>query len=406
MKTAEIIAIGSELLGRTRLDTNSLHLTGILDNYGISVKFKTIVGDDFERLTSVVKIAISRCDIVLITGGLGPTEDDLTREAVAKALNKRLISDEEQLKILKKRYAKANVIFKENSNKQSELIEGAEVIANSPGSAPGQFLTHNNVQIFLFPGVPREMKFMANSFLHNKLQENSKIIKKHELMLNFAGLPESLVDSKLNVLDFDSNNIDYTILASLKRVQVILSSTNKKKLNVFKDKVLEILKSTYYSEGDVFLPEAILKLLKAKNLTLSVAESCTGGYLGKQLTDIPGSSKNFLGGVICYSNSLKENILSVPSETIENFGAVSCQTASYLSNNVRMLTKSSVGIGITGIAGPKGSEFKPKGLVYISISNQYKTVTKKYLLTGTREMIRERAVSTALNLLRIRFLND
>lgn len=406
MKSAEIIAIGTELLGRSRVDTNSLFLTGILEKYGISVKFKSIVGDDFERLASVVENAIKRCDILLITGGLGPTDDDITREAVAKALNRKLCPNEEQLKLLKRRYEKVNVVFKKNSEKQSYLIDGAEVIENGPGSAPGQFIQFEETWVFLLPGVPREMKFMAENFLENKLKETQIGNQNHEVMLNFAGLPESLVDSKLSELNFVENQVNYTILASLKRVQVILTGENKVQVEKFKSKVLEILGNAFYSEGDVFLPETILSKLNDRHLNLSVAESCTGGYLSKQLTDIPGSSNGFLGGVVCYSNSLKEDFLSVPNDILQKFGAVSSNVACYLSNSIRFLTNSDLGIGITGVAGPGHSEKKQQGLVYISISSKNKTMTKKFIFSGTREMVRERAVSTALNLLRLRFLSD
>jgi len=404
MSVAEIIAVGSELLGRSRLDTNSLYLTALLEKYGIEVQFKSIVGDDFNRLSTTVENAINRCNVLLITGGLGPTDDDITREAVAKALKKQLVLDNTQLQILKERYEKANVEFRQNSVKQAYLIEGAKVIENGPGSAPGQFIKHNSTFIFLLPGVPREMKFMAENFVEKVLDKHFNLQKKFEVMLNFAGIPESLIDSKLSELNFKENNISYTILASLKRVQVILSSEEKDKVELFKDKVLDILGDAFYAEGDVFLAEAVLNLLIKNNLKLSVAESCTGGYLGKQLTDIPGSSKSFLGGVICYSNDLKEKLLFVPSEILQKYGAVSPNTAGFLSNGVRFLTNSDLGIGITGIAGPTGSDNKPQGLVYISVSSKEKTVVEKFLFSGTREMVRERAVAVALNLLKKRFL--
>jgi nicotinamide-nucleotide amidase len=405
MSTAEIIAVGSELLGRNRLDTNSLYLTALLEKYGIEVNFKSIVGDHIERLSNTVANAIKRSDVILITGGLGPTDDDITREAVAQALGKKLILDHTQLEILKKRYEKAQVKFKENSVKQAYLIEGAKSIKNEPGSAPGQFINYNATLIFLLPGVPREMKFMAETFVEQVLKKNFNKRKKFEVVLNFAGLPESLVDSKLSNLNFKENNIEYTILSSLKRVQVILSSKDKAKVELYKNKVLAILKNAFYGEGDLFLAEAVLKLLESKNLTLSVAESCTGGYLGKQLTDIPGSSKTFVGGVICYSDSLKEQLLSVPNHILKQYGAVSANTAGYLSNGVRVLTNSLIGIGITGIAGPGNSSYKPQGLVYISVSNKEKTIVERFNFGGTREMVRERAVAVALNLLKKRFLD-
>ncbi|BBB32003.1 nicotinamide-nucleotide amidase [Thermotomaculum hydrothermale] len=402
--TAEIIAIGSELLGASKVDTNSLFITKHLNKLGIEVSFKTVVGDNWESLKNAFETAINRVDIVISTGGLGPTEDDFTKEVVAELCKVSLKLDEKILENLKERFKVRGIAFPENSKKMALIPENAIPIPNGPGAAPGIFLECNGKTIILLPGVPREMQYMIENFVIERLNKKYKLPQRFSISMNFASIPEAIIDNTLKEIDFEENGITYAILASLRKVQVILSGFDKEKVEEFSKKVISKFPDVFFGYGDIFLENAVLDLLIEKNKTVAFAESCTGGWLGKLITDIPGSSKAFLGGIVSYSNEAKINILNVPEKTIEKFGAVSAQTAFFMANNVRKLFNSDFGIGITGVAGPSQSEKKPAGLVYIAASSKEKTVVKKYNFRGNREMVRQQSTSRAFDLLRKEFL--
>ncbi len=406
MKTikAELIAIGSELLGTSKIDTNSLFITKHLNELGIEVAYKTVVGDERLSLKKAFETALNRADIVISTGGLGPTEDDFTKDVVAELCGVNLVLNNDILEKLKERFAKRKIDFPENSKKMALIPENAIPIPNSPGAAPGVFLECNGKTIILLPGVPREMKYMIENFVVEKLNERYKLPKKFSISMNFASIPEAIIDNTLKEIEFEKQGITYAILASLRKVQVILSGYQKEKVEEFSKKVILKFPEAFFGYGDIFLENAVLELLIKQNKTVAFAESCTGGWLGKLITDIPGSSKAFLGGVVSYSNEAKINILNVPKETIEKFGAVSPQTAFYMANNVRKLFNSDFGIGITGVAGPSQSEKKPAGLVFIAACSKEKTVVKKYNFRGDREMVKQQSTSRALDLLRREFL--
>ncbi len=401
---AELIAIGSELLSPSKIDTNSLYITEKLNSIGIEVGFKTVVGDERQSLENAFKTAISRADIVISTGGLGPTEDDFTKEVVAKLCNLELKLDKNILKNLKERFKKRGVSFPENSVKMAYIPESGKPIPNGPGAAPGIFLECNNKTIVLLPGVPREMRYMIDNFVINELEKKYKLPAKFTISMNFASIPEAIIDNTLKELPFEENGIQYAILASLRKVQVNLSGFDRKRVEELSNKVISKFPEAFFGYGNIFLENAVLEKLIEKGKTVAFAESCTGGWLGKLITDIPGSSKAFLGGVVSYSNDAKIEILNVPSETIERFGAVSPQTAFFMANNVRKLFKSDYGVGITGVAGPSQSEKKPAGLVYISVCSKEKTIVKKYNLRGDRDMVRQQTTSRAFDLLRREFL--
>ncbi len=401
---AELIAIGSELLGPSKIDTNSLYITEKLNSIGIEVGFKTVVGDERQHLEDAFKTAISRADIVISTGGLGPTEDDFTKEVVGKLCNLELKLDKSILENLKERFKKRGVNFPENSIKMAYIPEGGKPIPNGPGAAPGVFLECNKKTIVLLPGVPREMRYMIDNFVINELEKKYKLPEKFTISMNFASIPEAIIDNTLKELPFEENGIQYAILASLRKVQVNLSGFDRKRVEEFSNKVISKFPEAFFGYGNIFLENAVLDKLIEKGKTVAFAESCTGGWLGKLITDIPGSSKAFLGGVVSYSNDAKIEILNVPYETIERFGAVSPQTAFFMANNVRKLFKSDYGVGITGVAGPSQSEKKPAGLVYISVCSKEKTIVKKYNLRGDRDMVRQQTTSRAFDLLRREFL--
>ena len=406
MKTikAELIAIGSELLGASKIDTNSLFITKHLNKLGIEVAYKTVVGDERLSLKNAFETALNRVDIVISTGGLGPTEDDFTKDVVAELCGIRLVLDNDILEKLKQRFAKRNIDFPENSKKMALIPENAIPIPNGPGAAPGIFMECNGKTIILLPGVPREMKYMIENFVIEKLNEKYKLPKRFSISMNFASIPEAIIDNTLKEIDFEKEGITYAILASLRKVQVILSGYQREKVEEFSKRVISRFPEAFFGYGDIFLENAVLELLIKQNKTVAFAESCTGGWLGKLITDIPGSSKAFLGGVVSYSNEAKIKILNVPEETIEKFGAVSPQTAFYMANNVRKLFNSDFGIGITGVAGPFQSEKKPAGLVFIAACSKERTVIKKYNFRGDREMVRQQSTSRAYDLLRREFL--
>jgi len=398
---AEIIAIGSELLGRKKIDTNSLYLTEALSRLGISVVRKTVVGDDPVRLKDAFLSAISRSDLVISTGGLGPTRDDITRDVLAEALGLSMKLDTEILEGLKQRYRDRGTKFQDNSTRQAYVVDGAQSIPNGPGAAPGIYLDKDGTVIVLLPGVPREMRHMMDYFVLDRLRKRWDFPVPHRLSMNFAGIPESMIDQRLRKFDFSSQGLEFAILASLRRVQVILTGMDREKVMEMAAHVKEEFPEGFYSEGDRFLEEIVLEKLIKDQKTVAVAESCTGGMLGKTLTDIPGSSKAFWGGFIVYRNEVKTRFLGVPEELLISKGAVSPEVADRMSIEVRRSFGSDLGIAITGVAGPDGSEQKPPGLVFIGATDGTQRLVREFHFAGTREMVRVQSVTAALNLLRI-----
>ncbi len=398
---AEIIAIGSELLGPDKVDTNSLYLTKGLNGLGIPVVRKTVVGDDRDRLKDVFLSAISRSDLVISTGGLGPTRDDITREVLAEALGISMEIDREILAGLKQRYRDRGTEFQENSRRQAFVLTGAEPIPNGPGAAPGTFLEKDGTVIVLLPGVPREMRYMMDHFVLDRLRRRCNLAVPFGITMNFAGIPESVIDQRLRKFDFSAQGINFAILASLRRVQVLLSGTDRREVERMSDRVKAEFPEGFYGDGDRFLEEIVLEQLIAGGKTVAVAESCTGGFLGKTLTDIPGSSKAFLGGLIVYQNDAKMRFLGVRKDILREKGAVSPEVADEMAGGVISAFHSDFGVGITGVAGPKGSEQKPVGLVYIAVADNSSSRVQEFRFSGTREMVRLQSVTAALNMLRL-----
>ncbi len=397
---AEIIAIGSELLGPQKMDTNSLYLTEKLNRMGIQVVRKTVVGDDAERLKDAFLSAISRSDLVISTGGLGPTRDDITRDVLAEALGLSMTLDSDVLARLKQRYRARGTAFQQNSTRQAYVIEGAEPIPNGPGAAPGTYLENNGTVLVLLPGVPREMRYMMENFVLDRLRGKWQLPIPVSISMNFAGIPESVIDQRLRKFDFSARGMEFAILASLRRVQVILTGKDSATVKEMAVHVKNEFPEGFYSEGDHFLEEIVLEQLKAAGKTVAVAESCTGGFLGKTLTDIPGSSAAFLGGLIAYQNEAKTRLLGVSTDILASAGAVSPAVAEQMALSVRKAFSSDFGIGITGVAGPDTSEEKPAGLVYIGVSTGENRTVKEFHFAGNREMVRLQSVTAALNLLR------
>jgi nicotinamide-nucleotide amidase len=409
--TAEIIAIGSELLAPDRTDTNSLWLTEKLNRLGIEVKLKTIVGDDDARLEEAIKDATRRSKVVITTGGLGPTEDDITRKITARALGRRLLLDEVVLDEIKKRFQGFGVAMPERNSRQAMVIEDAEVLPNPNGTAPGMFIDHNGTAIVLLPGPPREMRPMFENYVAAKLETRAGNIRVVRRMLRVAGLGESAVDEKIAPVYTKYENPQTTILFNQSEIELHLTAHGRteEEANALLDRVVleieERLGNAIFSFAGEKMEEVVGLKLSVGGYTLAVAESCTGGLLAQRLTDIPGSSKYFIEGVVSYANDAKTRALGVEPILLLEHGAVSAPVAEAMAEGIRNRAGTDFGLSITGIAGPGGgTEEKPVGTVYIAIASEAGTEHRKLKLPGDRQLIRWRASQAALDLLRRRLI--
>ena len=412
MLSAEIIAIGSELLSPNRSDTNSLWLTDQLNRIGIDVKLKTIVGDDDARLEEVVKDAVKRSRVVITTGGLGPTEDDITRKVVARALGKRLSLDEKVLEEIRERFRRFGVAnMPERNSRQAMVIAGAEVLPNPNGSAPGLYLQHEGCAIALMPGPPREMKPMFENHVLSRIANLAGDTRFATRVLRVAGLGESAVDEKIAPIYTKYENPQTTILFNSSEIEIHLRAHGRTEadadalLDDLSLKIEQELGNSVFSFRGETMEEVVGRRLAMTEFTVAVAESCTGGLIAQRLTNVPGSSKYFIQGVVTYSNDSKVRLLGVDKKIIKEFGAVSQQVARDMARGVRHKAKSDFGLAVTGIAGPGGgSEEKPVGLVYIALADDAHTEHRKLMIPGDRELIRWRASQAVLDMLRRRLI--
>ena len=409
---AEIIAIGSELLTPFKQDTNSLFLTEKLNLLGVSVAFKVVVGDERAHLVDVARNATKRSDIVIFMGGLGPTEDDLTRECVAEALSISLHPDPEQIAALYTRFAARRIPMPQNNAKQADLLDGAVMLRNSRGTAPGQYVVREvegrRRMVILLPGPPQELKPMTEQVMP-VLREFVPPNHFARRMLRLAMIPESQADAIAAPIYTKRSDVQTTILASAGEVQLHLLASGvsvgeaQAKVDSLADDLDAAFGLTVYSTEGEPLEEIVGLHLGMRGLTLAVAESCTGGMLGQRLTSLPGSSRWFVGGAIVYSNELKTKFCGVPAEFIEQHGAVSEEVARAMAEGIRVVSGASVGVGVTGIAGPGGAtEDKPVGLVYVAVADERGTEFVERNLPGDRELIRRWATQQALDLVRRR----
>lgn len=408
---AEIVAIGSELLTPFRQDTNSLYLTQRLNELGVEVAFKDVVGDNRANLAQVARTAVQRANVIIFMGGLGPTEDDVTREAVAEALGLRLKRNPDLVAELYKRFASRRVTMPDNNMRQADVIAGAEVLPNANGSAPGQYIEGaqdgSPRYIFLLPGPPHELKAMWHDQCQPMLREKlpRAYIAKRELRVTSLG--ESTVDARVAPIYTRYKNIETTILAKSGEVQLHLKC-RAKSLEEAQAAVDELaaaiedeLDDAVFSSNGESLEQIVGYYLQMRNATIAVAESCTGGLMAERLTSVSGSSRYFLGGAVVYSNHLKTLLADVPPLMIEEHGAVSRQVAVALAENFREICGSTVGVGITGVAGPTGgTEDKPVGLVYIAVADELGTDVVERRFPGDRERIRWWTSQVALDMVR------
>jgi nicotinamide-nucleotide amidase len=409
--TAEIIAIGSELLAPDRTDTNSLWLTEKLNSIGIEVKLKTIVGDDDARLEEAIKDATRRSKVVITTGGLGPTEDDITRKVTARALGRRLLLDETILAELRERFRSFGHVMPERNSRQAMVIEKAEVLPNPNGSAPGLFVEHEGVAIVLLPGPPREMRPMFENHVQSRLVGRAGAVKVVRRMLRVAGLGESAVDEKIAPIYTQYENPQTTILFNQSEIEIHLTARGRTEaeadalLDRLSEQLEERLGNAVFSFAGEKMEEVVGLKLTVGGFTLSVAESCTGGLIAQRLTDVPGSSKYFIEGVVAYSNDAKTRTLGVEPVLLLEHGAVSAPVAEAMAEGIRKCARTDFGLSVTGIAGPGGgSEEKPVGLVYIALADDAHTEHRKLIIPGDRNLIRWRASQAALDLLRRRLI--
>ncbi len=411
MLTAEIIAIGSELLTSERTDTNSLWLTEKLNGIGIEVKLKTIVGDDDARLEETIRDAMKRSRVVIMTGGLGPTEDDITRKIAARAMNRRLLLNEKVLDAIRTKFLSLGRQMPEINSRQAMVIDGAEVLDNPNGSAPGMYIEHEGHSVVLLPGPPREMHPMFENFVLPKLAAKAGDVRVVRRVLRVAGLGESAVDEKIAPVYTQYKNPQTTILFNRSEIEIHLTAQAKTEqdaellLDGLAGQIEERLGHSIFAFRGETMEEVIGLRLAVAGFTLAVAESCTGGLISQRLTEVPGSSVYFMEGVVTYSNDAKTRSLGVDAELIEKHGAVSAEVAEAMTEGVRRRADTDFGLSATGIAGPGGgTESKPVGLVYIALSDDAHTEHRKLMLPGDRHLIRWRASQAALDLLRRRLI--
>jgi len=411
---AEIIAVGSEMLTQHRQDTNSLYLTAGLNDLGVTVAFKTIVGDNRDHLRSAINIAINRADIVLLSGGLGPTEDDLTRECLAETLNLSLRRNEAVYEFLQQRFAARKMEMPPNNAKQADQIEGAEILPNTNGSAPGQWLdfAHHGVRklVALLPGPPKELQPLFDSECKPRLAAALPPYHLARRQLRMALIPESQVDARTAPIYQQYPDVQTTILAGSAEIQLHFVCVKhtlaeaEARVEAVADAVAREMGDDIFSLNGESLEEVVLLMLGVRRQSLAVAESCTGGLLSQRLTSIPNSSRVFLGGAIAYSDRSKTALADVPSYLIDEHGAVSETVARALAEGIRRRTGSSLALGITGIAGPgtpRGLDAnKPIGLVYIALTDGEDTQVKEFRIPGDRERIRLWSTQHALEMLR------
>ena len=407
-----ILAIGSEMLTPFRVDTNSLFITDRLNTIGYDVRLKAVVADEIGELARVIESALAWADVIVITGGLGPTEDDMTRDAVARVLGVPLDMDEAIVDRLRERFARRGMTMPEINRRQAMVPRGAEVLPNPNGTAPGLWLEQGRAALVLLPGPPREMKPMLEAVVAERLAPKSQGRGLFRRVLKITGRAESDVDAEAQPVygrwTAQAVPISTTILAVLGQIELHLTAQAASQAEA--DRVLDAavqelqaaLGPSVYSVDGRALEVVVGDLLRERQMTIAVAESCTGGLLASRLTDVPGSSEYVDRGVVCYSNQSKTDLAGVPAALIREHGAVSEPVAQALAEGIRSRAGTNVGIGITGIAGPGGgSPDKPVGTVSVAVAVDEETRVRTFQFIGGRDMVKFQAAQSALNMARL-----
>jgi len=404
---AEIITIGDEILIGQIVDTNSAWMAQKLNLAGVRVKQISSVSDDRQHILDTLHQASERADLILITGGLGPTKDDITKKTLAEYFQTGFRTDIEALKNVERIFARYNVPVSDINKKQAEVLENCTILLNMNGTAPGMWIENNNKIYVSMPGVPFEMMYMMEELVIPKIKETFKLPNIFHHTILTAGIGESILAEKISdVEDSLPEHIKLAYLPKLGMVRLRLSGSGSdaEKLNSeilsYSKKITDLISEFVVIESDTALEKVILDLMESKGLTLSTAESCTGGYISHLITQQPGSSKVFLGGAVSYSNQLKKIMLGVLDQTLSDFGAVSEETVKEMANGAKSEYKSDYSISVSGIAGPDGGSIeKPVGTVWIAVSGKSKTISKKFTFGNKRVQNIERAAISALTLL-------
>ncbi len=402
--SAEIITVGTEITTGNTLNTNANYLSKELFDLGIESYYQTTVDDNEFRLSSVIRTAICRANLIIITGGLGPTKDDITKEVLAKVLGLALVHDDTMENQIRDYFKANNRPMSDNNLRQAKRLENSKFLDNSLGTAPGIYIEKDGSKFFLLPGPPRELVMMFKKQVKPLLNMGGITISRS---INTIGIGESTLETKLLEMNLATANTSVTTFAKENslEIRVISKGTNKsdleKEFNHVISKINLKFKEYIYGYDNISLEETVIRLLKEKNLSLGLSESCTGGLISSKLTSVPGASQVFDRGLVTYSNNAKLEELKVNIETLNKFGAVSKETAYEMANGLFKKTKNDISVSITGIAGPDGgTEDKPIGLVYICIMDKNSHINMKVNFNGDRKTIQNKSSLVALNEIR------
>ncbi len=405
---AEIITIGDEIIHGEILDSNAAYIGDKLSSLGIEIAFKTSVGDDLKRIVESIKLAVERADLVIATGGLGPTNDDLTKKGIVKSFKRNLVFHEDILKKVEEGFRKRGIEMPKVNQNQALLPQGAKALPNQYGSAPGIFIQEGKRLFFALPGVPLEMKTILENEILPFLQTRSSRKAVLQKVLRTTGMVESAIYEKLDPVLKVKSPVKIGFLPSFSGVDIKLRVESesedlaRKGISEIEQKIRETLNENIYGIDKVSLEEVVGGLLCDKKKTISVAESCTAGLIGAKLTNMSGSSNYFMDGMITYSNQSKMEFLKIPGEILVKYGAVSEEVAILMAEGIRKISNTDYGLSTTGIAGPTGGTAeKPVGLVYIGFAHENDSFARKFVFGGDRRAIRERTAQAALNLVRL-----
>ncbi len=405
---AYLISIGDELLIGQTINTNVAFIGSAISGINIDIIKSSVVGDDLDSILSEFKEAYQKADVIITTGGLGPTHDDITRSSITKFFNTELILDEKVLEDVQQFFSMRGRELTELNRQQALIPKNSISIRNSKGTSPGFWIEENNKIFIVLPGVPTEMKEMMNSFVIPELKmKNKSSLITQRLILQTTGIPESILYERLGNIEELACGAKIAFLPNQYGVKLRISISAESE-NECSNKLLEVEQKIrskvgrfIYARGEELLEEAVGKILSERNLTLAIAESCTGGFLASRITDISGSSKYFERGVVSYSNAAKVEILKVNEDTLQKFGAVSPEVAMQMAEGVKAISGADIGLSTTGILGPTGATFsKPVGLVYIGLCDDKVCYAKKFLFGNDRSINKQRASQAALEMLR------
>jgi len=411
VQTAEIIAVGSELLTPHRIDTNSLWLTGRLNDLGIEVRAKAIAGDEHDDLAAIVAAAVSRADLVITTGGLGPTDDDVTRDVVSRVLQRPMHENAEVMAAIEERFKRRGLKMPEINRRQAQVPEGAVVLKNPHGTAPGLWIDHGERVVVLFPGPPRELQPMFEAEVAARLEARSPGRRLRRRVLKVHGRSESQVEEIAypiySRLGDDAVPVQTTILATPGQIELHLAAAGAdvtaidRRLDDGINALAAALGPVVFSTDGRSLEQVVGDALRARGWRIAAAESCTGGLLMGRLTDVPGSAAWTIGGVVAYDDEVKRRDLDVPAELLSAHGAVSEPVATAMAMGIRGRFAAEIGVGITGIAGPGGgSAAKPVGLVVIAVVTPSAQMVRTLNFPGDRSAIRQHSTAAALDMVR------